>query len=66
KYIKYSINYFNHKSFILVNNYSQRKLQKYKDDKSKITYIGFTVFVTSITFSILASVIFKVLDALVF
>ncbi|MCY3126645.1 hypothetical protein ECE26_18940, partial [Acinetobacter baumannii] len=47
------------KSFILVNNYSQRKLQKYKDDKSKITYIGFTVFVTSITFSILALKLFK-------
>lgn len=64
KYIRYCINYFNHKSFILTNKYSDKKLQKYKEDKSKITYIGFTVIVTSVTFSIVASIIFKVLDAL--
>lgn len=66
KYISYCINYFNHKSFILTSKSAFKKLQKYKDDKSKITYIGLTVVVTSVTFSIMASVIFKVLETLIF
>lgn len=62
KYTKYCINYFDHKSFILINNSSFKKLQNYKDNKSKITYIGVTVIITSVTFSIIASIIFKVLE----
>ncbi len=66
KYINYSLNYFNHKSFIIINNANSNKLEKYKEDKSKITYIGFTVIVTSIVFSIVAAIFFKILEKIIF
>lgn len=66
KYINYSISYLNHKSFIIINNAGINQLKKYTDDKSKITYISFTIIVSSIIFSILASVIFKIFEKMIF
>lgn len=65
-YINYSIKYLNHKSFIVINNANNNSLQKYKDDKSKITYFGFTIVVTTIIVSIIAAIIFKIIEKLIF
>lgn len=66
KYINYSINYLDHKSFITINNVGFSQLQKYKDEKSKITFISFTIIVSSIIFSILASIVFKIFEKIIF
>jgi hypothetical protein len=65
KYLKYSINYLNNKSFILISKSNIKNFEKYNEDKSKVTYIGFTVIVSSILFSIVAGIIFKILEKLV-
>jgi len=66
KYINYSNNYFNHKSFILVSKTSINNLKKYKQDKSQMLYIGFTLIVSSVLLSIIAAAFFKLIEKLIF
>lgn len=66
KYIYYSINYFDHKSFIIVNTTSENELKKYKDKKSKINYISITVIISSIVLSLIAAIIFKLMEKMIF
>lgn len=66
KYITYSINYLDNKSFITINKVGYTQLQNYKDKKSKITFISFTLIISSIIVSIIASVVFKIFEKIIF
>lgn len=64
KYINYSINYFNHKSFIVIGGDANKILSDYKDTKNRATYFSISLITTSILFSILATVIYNFISAL--
>lgn len=65
-YIKYSVNYLDHKSFILLNNNHYDKLEKYRSNKNRTYYIGFTLITSSIIFSILATIIYNFINKIIF
>lgn len=60
KYVNYSIKYLEHKSFITISNISMNNLQEYRNSKNKVTYISLTVIISSVFFSLIASVIYSV------
>ncbi|GEM_PF-6055047 len=66
RYIEYSVKYFSHKSFIVVSNIGYSKLEKYRDAKSKINYIGFTIVMSTIMLSIISAIIFKIIEKFIF
>lgn len=66
RFIKYSVNYLNHKSFIIANKTSQKSLDNYRDEKNKITYLGATAIIASILISIVSATIFKLAERIIF
>lgn len=66
RFIRYSINYLDHKSFIVINKTSQNQLDSYNRNKSKLTYIGTTLIISTILISIISAAIFKLIERIIF